>query len=232
MEAERTGPAGVPSVVDADPAGHRATLTVVRVMGVVAAIAGTWRGVGELAGGSGLRLVRSWPDLAEIEPFRGEAMTLIADLRVAGAVTVLVSLVLGLWVLRVQARGLDGSVLVALSALLLLVGGGLGTALVGLLLGGALLMAVPSDRRAAPPGPTREALGRAWRPLLALTACAFLVLALGGSLLRGISGVGIGWLPAILPILAFIWLVLTLVAAGADDRTARPNRATRRTQAR
>jgi hypothetical protein len=66
--------------------------------GLLAAFAGLEHGIGELTSGdvaSDSLVIESWPHVAAFDVLDGEpAMTLIPDLRVAGAVTVLVSLVI------------------------------------------------------------------------------------------------------------------------------------------
>ncbi len=219
MKAGNAEPKRAAPVLGAPEPVHRSTRTVVRIVGAVAGFAGVGQGLGALLHADlGSLLIPGWPRMAAFEPLSGEPpMTLIPDPRIAAAVTMLVSLTLAWWALRVQASAVDAWVLLALSALLLLVGGGVGPPLVGLVIGVALLAAVSRDPRAAPPGPTRQALGPAWRPLLALTVCAFLALFPGVVLLRWIAGIDVVWIPVVLTILAFTWLMLTLVAARADD---------------
>lgn len=210
-----------------DPAtGTRhATRTVVASVGLVTAFAGAEHGMGELTQPNtdpGSLFIESWPHVAAFEPLSGEpAMTLIPDLRVAGVVTILTSVALGWWVVRVQARQRDGWVLLGLSVVLLLVGGGFGPPLLGLLLGYTLLRAIPSRPLAHPPGPARRALGRRWRRLLVLTVSSYLALVPGVALLGWWTGIDGSWLPALLTPAAFDGLVLTLVAALAHDQTAR-----------
>ncbi|TCN29266.1 hypothetical protein EV644_13916 [Kribbella orskensis] len=203
---------------------RHATRTVVAALGLVTAFAGLEHGVGELTQPStdpGSLFIESWPHVAAFEPLGGEpAMTLIPDLRVSGVVTILFSLALGWWAVRARARRRDGWLLLGLSVVLLLVGGGFGPPLLGLLLGYAMLRAVPSRPLARPPGTARRALGRRWRQLLVLTVSSFLALFPGMVLLRWWTGIDGSWLPALLTPAAFTALVLTLVAALAHDRTA------------
>ena len=218
----RTAQARVPR----DPASRaqHATCTVVASVGLVIAFAGAEHGVGELTQppvDSGSLFIESWPHVAAFQTVGGEpAMTLIPDLRVAGVVTILTSLALGWWVTQVQARRRDGWPLLGLSVVLLLVGGGFGPPLLALLLGFAMLRAVPSRPLARPPGKARQALSRRWQLLLVLTVSSFLALVPGLVLLRWWTGIDGSWLPALLTPAAFTGLVLTLVAALTHDRTA------------
>jgi len=203
---------------------RHATRTVVAALGLVTAFAGLEHGVGELTQPStdpGSLFIESWPHVAAFEPLGGEpAMTLIPDLRVAGVVTILSSLALGWWVVQARVHRRDGWVLLGLSVLLLLVGGGFGPPLLGLLLSIALLRAASARPPARPPGTVRRALGRSWRQLLVLTVSSFLALVPGLVLLRWLTGIDGSWLPALLTPVAFTCLVLTLVAALTQDRTA------------
>lgn len=201
-----------------------ATRTVVAALGLLTAFAGLEHGVGELAQPGtdpGSLFIESWPHVAAFEPLGGEpAMTLIPDLRFAGVATILASLALGWWAVRARVRRRDGWLLLGLAVLLLLVGGGFGPPLLGLLLSIALIRAASTPALAHPPGTWRSALGRSWRPLLALTVSSYLALFPGVVLLRWWTGSDNPWLPALLTPVAFTGLVLTLVAALTQDRTA------------
>lgn len=203
---------------------RHATRTVVAALGLVTAFAGLEHGVGELTQPStdpGSLFIESWPHVAAFEPLGGEpAMTLIPDLRVAGVVTIFSSLALGWWAVRARAHRRDWWLLLGLSVLLLLVGGGFGPPLLGLLLSIALMRAVSARPLVRPPGTVRRALGRRWRQLLVLTVSCFLALFPGVVLLRSWTGIDTPWLLSLLPPVAFTGLVLTLVAALAYDRTA------------
>lgn len=163
-------------------------------------------------------VIESWPDVAAFEPLDGEpAMTLIPDLRIAGVVSVVTALALGWWAVRARPHRRDGWVLLGLSALLLVVGGGFGPPLVGLVLAIGLLRADPRTRPRKP-GRVRHALASAWRSLLLLTVSSFLALLLGVVLLQWLAGVDSTLLPVLLPPVAFGGLVLTLAGALTVDR--------------
>lgn len=201
--------------------------TVVTALGVVAAFAGVEHGVGELVQPNtdpGSVLIESWPDVAAFELLSGEpAMTLIPDLRVSGVLTILSSLALAWWAVRAGALRRDGWVLLGLSVLLLLVGGGFGPPLIGVLLSIGLLRAVQARPMVRSPGTVRRALGRRWQLLLILTVSSFLALFPGVVLLSWWTGFDSPWLPALLPAVAFTGLVLTLVAALTHDRDEATN---------
>lgn len=203
---------------------HHATRTVVAALGLVAAFAGLEHGVGELTQPStdpGSLFIESWPHVAAFEPLSGEpAMTLIPDLWVSGAVTIISSLALGWWALRAGAHPRDGWLLLGLSVVLLVVGGGFGPPLLGLVLSIALMRAASARPLVRTPGTVRRALARRWQHLLAITVSGFLALFPGGVLLRWWTGFDNAWLPSLLGAIAFTSLVLTLVAALTHDRTA------------
>jgi len=162
----------------------RATRIFVAVFGSLAALAGIEHGVGELLQGSGRPaglVIQSWPDSAFFRIQSGEpALTVVPDLLAAGILTIAVSLVLLVWSVAFVQRRHGGLVLIGLSLVLLLVGGGFGPPLLGTLvgltavLGGALgrgrraraprqAALRPAPRRALPSPPRRAALGPAPR---------------------------------------------------------------------
>lgn len=203
------------------PETGSARRTVAMSAGLLAAFAGLEHGIGELTSGdvaSGSLVIESWPHVAAFDVLGGEpAMTLIPDLRVAGAVTVLVSLVLGWWALRNRGARRDGQWLLGISAALLLVGGGFGPPLVGVIVAVGLI--VRADPSAGTPGTVRTGLARCWPSLLMLSVTAYLALFPGVVLLSWV-GVDALWATVVLPIIAFGALVLSLVAASANDRLA------------
>jgi hypothetical protein len=219
-QAEAEGPS---PTLGASPSGHRAMCTAVRVLGVVAALSALTNGIGALLqqdSRADSLLIQAWPRVDAFAPLNGEpALTSVADLKVSGALTVLVALILAWRSVRVQPTRFDALVLIALSVLLLIMGGGFRPPMLALLLGLTVLLAARAGPRPVPRGSTREALGRAWRPLLGLTTAAFLAVFPGVVLLRAVAGTDIPWLPAVLTVLAFTWLTITLVAVLAADGT-------------
>ncbi len=119
------------------------------------AFAGVEHGVGEILQGpvapAGLA-IESWPDVKAFEILGGEpALTVIPNLLVSGVLAVIVALTLGIWSVMFVERRYGGLVLISLSVLLLLVGGGFGPVLMGIILGIAAtrIGAAPAGRRAA-----------------------------------------------------------------------------------
>lgn len=198
-----------------------ATATVVATMGVLVGLAGIEHGVGELLQGwvppQGV-VIESWPDAAALEVVQGEpAMTLVPNLVVTGVLAVVVALALAAWSVGFAHRRHGGLVLVLLSVLLLLVGGGFGPPLIGIIIGVAATRIGAVGRRR--PGRVSRALAPAWPWLLGLTVAAYLALVPGLVLLAHPLGVDSAGLVAGLSAAAFGGLFLTLVAARAHDRT-------------
>jgi hypothetical protein len=191
--------------------------------GLLAAFAGLEHGIGELTRGdvdAHSLVIESWPHVEAFEVLGGEpAMTLVPDLRVAGTLTALVSLALGWWALRNHGTRRDGWLVVGISVVLLLVGGGFGPPLVGLIVGLGLVRRPRPD--AAPPGRVSAGLARWWRPLLAITVAAYLAL-FPGTVLLSWMGRDATWAAAVLPVIAFGALALSLVGGSAHDRLAAP----------
>lgn len=199
--------------------GRGAARTVVTTFGVLAGLAGIEHGVGEISQGSvrpeGL-LIESWPEADVMEVLSGEpALTIIPNLLVSGVLTVVVSVALGIWSAGFAGSRRGGPVLVLLSAILLLVGGGFGPPLIGLILGigAARIGAVPRSR----PGSLRRALAGRWRWISVAAVLAYAALLPGVVILSGA-----GWespeLVGVLSILSFVTLIMAIVAALTQDR--------------
>jgi hypothetical protein len=193
---------------------------VVSTFGALAALAGIEHGVGELLQGWAAPssvVIESWPDTAGFEVVSGEpAMTLIPNLAVSGVITILVALVLGVWAVWFIDRPRGSFVLIGLSLLLLLVGGGFGPPLIGIIAG---LAATRIGRTGgSKPGPIRTALAPIWPWLLGAGVAGYLSLVPGMVLLSRFTGFDHPMVVAALTISSFTMLVLALVAARAHDR--------------
>lgn len=222
MVSKSSTTVGQPRELGLSTRNGQAMPTVVTAVGLVAAFAGVEHGIGELSQpltDSGSIMIESWPHVAAFEPLSGEpAMTLIPELRVSGVLTISLSIVLGWVALRARVRRRDGWLLLGVSLLLLLVGGGFGPPLLGAVLGIGLLRAAGARSDVRPPSPVSRALARWWRPMLFLCLGTFLALFPGVVLLRWATGFDSAWLPALLPAVAFTSLILTLAGALTHDR--------------
>jgi hypothetical protein len=136
----------------------------------------------------------------------------------SGILAVIVALTLAIWSVAFVQRRIGGLVLILLSVLLLLVGGGLGPPLVGVILGiAALRMHALPGREVRPfllpPAP-------AWKWLLAVGAAGYLALLPGTVLLYHFAGVTNDTMVYALAALSFGGLILSLVAVRTADRVA------------
>lgn len=197
-----------------------ATRTVVGVLGALVGAAGIEHGVGEILQGpvrpDGL-LITSWPDAAALEVLSGEpAMTVIPDLRVTGVLAVVVGLALAVWAIAFATRHHGGAVLIGLSILLLLVGGGLAPPAMGVVLG--VIAAHAGGERQQRPGPLSRRLAPAWPWLLAAALIGYLGL-MPGMVLAHEWGLASEGLVIVLGTVAFTAFGLALTAARAHDRT-------------
>jgi len=189
---------------------------VIAIFGILAGLAAVEHGIGEISQGSprpaGL-LIQSWPDREAFDILAGEpALTVLPNLLLSGALTVIIALALAVWsVAFVQRRG-GGLVLILLSVVLLLVGGGLGPPLLGLILGVAALGMHSVGRRSSLP------LAPAWPWILAVGVVGYLALFPGSVLLYYFAGVASEALVYALMIISFAALILSLVAARAADQ--------------
>jgi hypothetical protein len=109
-------------------------------LGVFAGLGGATHGPGEMLQGnvdpSGL-LISAWPGLTALN---GEpAMTIMPSYLVAGILTIIVGVAVAVWAAKYLKRGDGALVMIMLSIMLLLVGGGLVPPIIGI--GAGLLAA-------------------------------------------------------------------------------------------
>lgn len=199
---------------------RNATRIVVSAFGALAALAGIEHGVGAFLQGGvapSSMVFESWPDTAGFEVVSGEpAMTLIPNLAVSGVVAILVALAVGIWAVWFIDRPRGDLVLIGLSVLLLLVGGGFGPPLIGLIAGVTATRIGRSGREQ--PGPVWAALARLWPWLLGAALVGYLSLVPGMVLVSRFTGFDNPLVVSGLTVFSFTTLILTLVAARAHDR--------------
>jgi hypothetical protein len=197
-----------------------ATRLLVQVFGGLVSFAGLEHGVGAIVqGGAPDGLVfESWPDHEAIAVIGGEpAFTVLGDLAVAGALTIVVALAVGIWSIRFVDRPRAGWVLVALSVVLFVVGGGFGPPLVGIVVG------VAAERSGRPEpwwlrilgedGPRRVAA--LWPGVLVVSVAAFLAMFPGVLVWGRIAGAEA--IASVLGIVAFLGLVGAVLSSRAAD---------------
>jgi hypothetical protein len=199
--------------------GRRATRVVAGALGALVGLAGVEHGVGEVLQGSGRPdglVIESWPEAAAFEVLSGEpAMTMVPDLLVTGVLAILVGLMVAVWSIWFIGYHRGGLVLIGLSVLLLLVGGGLFPPLMGIALGG---VASRMGRDAArPPRPWRRVIAPAWPWLLTASLVGYLGL-MPGMVLASRWGWANETLVLVLGVVAFGGFALALIAALAYDR--------------
>ncbi len=197
-----------------------ATRIVVSTFGAVVAFAGFEHGVGEILQGPvapAALAIESWPDVKAFEILAGEpAMTVIPNLLVTGVLAVVVALAFGIWSVAYVERRHGGLVLIGLSVLLLLVGGGFAPPLMGIILGIAATRIGAASRR--PPGRVARTAGRVWPWVLGAGVLGYLGLVPGVVLLSWVFGVSDSNLVLGLTAVSFAALLLAPVAARAHDR--------------
>jgi hypothetical protein len=204
-----------------------ATRVVTSAFGVLAALAGLEHGVGEVLQGNvraaGL-MIQSWPDAAFFRVEAGEpAMSVVPNLLASGVLTILVSLVFLAWSVGFAHRKHGGLVLVGLSIVLLLVGGGFGPPLLGIIVGlTATRIGASSNWWGTHLAPaSSRALSRSWPWAFVASIGAWLMLVPGLPILSYTLGVEN---PAMVMVLFFIamgLLALAIVSGRAHDAERR-----------
>lgn len=196
-----------------------ATRTTATVLGLLAALTGIEHGLGEITQGSerppGV-VFESWPRVSAFDPLEGEpVMSLIPNLLVTGVLAVTVAVLIGVWSVRYLDRRHGGAVLVGLSVLLLLVGGGFGPPLLGTLAGLFAFRAAARPHRLA--GALTRQVARAWPWPLVVAVVCFLGLVPAVPLLYAVAGVDSATLVGVLTIGAFLGTGLAMWTARAHD---------------
>lgn len=199
-----------------------ATRVTASTFGALAAMAGIEHGIGELWQGNvtpGALIIESWAGSDLFRILAGEpALTIVPNLLVSGILTILFSLTLLVWAIWFVQRKHAGLVLIGLSLILLLVGGGFGPPLLGILVGTtATRICAPLPWwRAHLAG--RHLLATLWPWLFAAAVVAWLSIFPGTVLVDYFFGLEGQELLVYLTILAaFVFLFLTIVSAFAYD---------------
>jgi hypothetical protein len=196
---------------------RNATSTVVSVFGSLAALAGLEHGIGEALQGStapaGI-VFPSWPGSAFFRSVAGEpALSLVPNLLASGILSIIVSLVFLVWAIAFPHRKSSGLLLLALSVVLLLVGGGFGPPLLGIVIGvTAIKVRSPLNWwRSRLPAGLRRALATLWPWFLAIAIAAWLLVMPGTMLLEA------GALVPVFVLIAFATLALAIITGLARD---------------
>jgi hypothetical protein len=158
--------------------------------GALAGLAGIEHGVGEILQGNratGGIVIESWPESALFRILGGEpALTLVPNLLVTGILAVVVSLALLVWAVGFVQRRHGGLMMILLSIAMFLVGGGFGSALVGVIAGmvGTRITAPHTWWRAHLSVNAQRVLAAAWPWSFGAAVLAWLTL-LPGALIIG-----------------------------------------------
>lgn len=121
----------------------------VSTFGALAGLAGIEHGIGEVLQGNRATdgvMILSWPESELFRILTGEpAMTFVPNLLLTGLLAIVVSLVFLVWTTAFVGREHGGLVLIVLSVVMLLVGGGFGPPILGVIVG------IAATRIDAPP---------------------------------------------------------------------------------
>lgn len=201
-----------------------ATRKAVQWLGLVAAVAGVEHGIGEVGQGWSMPpglVFDSWAGSTAFEVLGGEpAMSVIPNYVIAGMASIAVALMLGAWCTTQLHRRSAGLVIIGLSVMLLLVGGGFGPPIIGVIVG-----AVASRIGAVPgrwTGPRSLASSWAWRWALATAVVGFLTLMPGLVVLAPVLPADNSAIVAAVTVFAFAATVVALTTARAHDRGQPP----------
>jgi hypothetical protein len=194
----------------------------VSTFGALAALMGIEHGIGEILQGPltpSSIVIESWPNTAGFEILSGEpALTLVPHMFITGALAITAALAVGVWSVWFIERPRGGLILIGLSMLLLLVGGGFGPPLVAMIAGVAATQMRRSPLRI--PGSVLRRLAKVWRWLLGAGLLGYLGLVPGMVVVSRATGFGDPYVVSGLMLVAFGGLILSLVAARAHDKLA------------
>lgn len=171
------------------PTKSSAARTVASLFGILAGLGGMTHGIGEVLQGNvapnGI-VINSWTQGPIATNMGGEpGITLVPNLLVTGLLTILVSLSILVWATRYVQRKNGGRILIGLSMLMLLVGGGIGPPLIGILAGvaGTGIGAPLSGWRSRLPLNARHILAALWPWLFAVAIISGSFLVVGSLIL-------------------------------------------------
>jgi hypothetical protein len=203
------------------PVSHVNSTTRATVMtfGTLAGLFGLEHALGEILQGNvaprGM-LILSWPESNFLKILAGEpAMTVIPNLLFSGILTMLVCLIYLTWATIFVQRRSSGLVLILLSIVMLLVGGGFGPPLLGIVatqINSPLTWWHTHVSRDA-----RQVLGQWWSWSLAVTLLVWLLLFPGLSILGNYFTIDGPKVVPIVTLAAFGFLLLTILIGFAHD---------------
>lgn len=202
---------------------NNATKITVSTFSAVAAVAALEHGIGEILQGNTApngMIIASWADSELFRILAGEpAMTIIPNFLVTGILTIIFALVFLAWAILFVHKKNGGLVLIALSFVLLLVGGGFGPPLLGIIVGstGTRINSPLTWRRTHLPTGVRRFLGKLWPWSFVVSIISWFFLFPGAILLDHFFGVDHPLTIVIFILSAFGSLFLTIIAGFAYD---------------
>ena len=203
---------------------RNATKVTVSIFGALAGLMGIEHGIGETLQGNiapdGM-MILSWPGSELFHILTGEpAMTIVPNLLVTGILAILFSLIFLVWATMFVQRKNGGLVLILLSIIMLLVGGGFGLPVLGIIVGVAAtrINAPLTWWRAHLSIGSRRILRKLWPWSLITCLTAFLLLFPGSIILDYFFGVNNpSLIISVFSFSAFGFLFLTIIAGFAYD---------------
>ncbi len=207
---------------------RNAMRVTVSAFGAVVGLAGLEHGIGEVLQGNvapeGM-MILSWPGSELFRILAGEpAMTIVPNFLVTGILAIVFSLAFLVWATLFVERKNGGLVLLALSIILLLVGGGFGPPMFGIIVGlAAVRINAPGTGCTHPSAGVRGFLSRSWPWYFGASLAAWLLLLPGSILIDHFWGVSNPEL--FIPIVVACvmgFMLLTIVAGSAHDSTVQP----------
>jgi len=195
-------------------------------MGAVMGLAGIEHGIGEILQGNvapaGI-MIQSWPNSAFFRSLSGEpALTVIPNLLAAGILTVIVSLVFLAWSLGFVQRKNGGLMMIFLSILMLLVGGGLFPPVLGLVVGIVTARANKTlEKKTARISNAQRFFGKIFSGIYAVNLIAWPALLFAPGALNYFLGIDSTAITLSLMVIAFGSLALGFIAGFARYRLRR-----------
>ncbi len=202
---------------------RNATKVTVSTFGAIMGLAGIEHGIGEVLQGNvapGGIVFPSWPGSAFFRIVAGEpAMTIVPNLLATGILAILFSLIFLVWATLFVQRKNGGLVLILLSIVMLLVGGGIFPPVIGIIIGalGTRINAPLSWWRAHLSAGLRHFLGKVWPWSFVACLIAWLLLFPGINILGYFFGLNNPNLTVILIFFALGSLLLTIFSGFAYD---------------
>lgn len=200
-----------------------ATKVTVSALGILMGVAGIEHGIGEILQGNiapdGI-MFPSWPESEFFRIVGGEpAMTIVPNLLVTGILAILFSLIFLVWATMFVQRKNGGLVLILLSIVMLLVGGGIFPPIMGIIIGilGTRINAPLTWWRAHLAVGLRHFLAKVWPWSFVACLIGWLFLFPGINILRYFFGLYNPNFTAVLILFALGSLLLTIFAGFAYD---------------